>query len=219
MDAIEAMESCRAIRYLKPDPVPEEILKKLVYAATRASNPGNSQGWDFVILRDAQKKTRIREALETTMAAAIENIDGSGDPVQERVLAGAGHLIRHLDQVPALIFVCGRLVYPPGAPSEQMIWSALYPAAQNLIVAARSLGLGSTFTTFHVASRRLVASSPARASSTSTTPSLPEASSLSLPVWGSKSRPEARRRPSSETSVVSNEELSPFLAKIPVRSQ
>lgn len=156
MDAIEAMESCRAMRYLKPDPVPEEILEKLVYAATRASNPGNSQGWDFVILRDARKKTEIRKALETTMGPAIENLDGGGDPVQERVLAGASHLIRHLDEVPALIFVCGRPVYPPGAPNEQMIWSALYPAAQNLVVAARSLGLGSTFTTFHMAAEGAV---------------------------------------------------------------
>ena len=156
MDVIEAMETCRAIRYLKPDPIPEETLTRLVYAATRASNPGNSQGWDFVVLRDAAKKRRIREALETTMGAAIDAIDAGGDPVQERVLAGAGHLIRHLDEVPALVFVCGRLVYPPQAPSEQMIWSALYPAAQNLIVAARSLGIGSTFTTFHMAAEPVV---------------------------------------------------------------
>ena len=156
MDAIEAMETCRAIRYLKPDPVPDETIRRLIHAATRASNPGNSQGWDFVVLRDADKKRRIREALEQRMAPAIDAIDAGGDAVQERVLAGAGHLIRHLDEVPVLIFVCGRPVYPPDAPSEQMVWSALYPAAQNLIVAARSLGLGSTFTTFHMAAEDVV---------------------------------------------------------------
>ncbi len=157
MDVIEAMETCRAIRYLKPDPVPEALLRKLVYAATRASNPGNSQGWEFVVLRDPAKKRRIQEALEGTMAPAIENLGADEtDPVQRRVLAGAGHLIRHLDQVPVLVFVCGRLVYPPQAPSEQMVWSAVYPAAQNLIVAARSLGLGSTFTTFHMAAEGTV---------------------------------------------------------------
>lgn len=156
MDVLEAMETCRAIRYLKPDPIPEELLRKVVYAATRASNPGNSQGWDFVILQDAAKKRQIREALETSMLPAIENIDPGDDPVDQRVLAGAQHLIRNLDQVPALIFVCGGLVYPPGAETEMMIWSALYPAAQNLIVAARSLGLGSTFTTFHIAGEKVV---------------------------------------------------------------
>jgi nitroreductase len=53
-------------------------------------------------------------------------------------------------QLPAIIFVCGPVAYPPTAPMEQFVWSALYPAAQNLIVAARSLGLGTTFTTFHM---------------------------------------------------------------------
>lgn len=158
MDAIEAMETCRAIRYLKPEPIPEDVLRRVVHAATRASNPGNSQGWDFVVLRDPEKKRRIREALELTMAPAIEQMqdEGEADPVQRRVLAGAVHLVRNLERVPALVFVCGRLVYPPQAPSEQMIWSALYPAAQNLIVAARSLGLGSTFTTFHMAAESVV---------------------------------------------------------------
>lgn len=156
MDVLEAMETCRAIRYLKPDPIPEALLRKVVHAATRASNPGNSQGWDFVILQDAAKKKAIREALEISMLPAIENIDPGDDPVDQRVLAGAQHLIRNLDQVPALIFVCGGLVYPPGAETEMMIWSALYPAAQNLIVAARSLGLGSTFTTFHIAGEKVV---------------------------------------------------------------
>jgi nitroreductase len=156
VDAIEAMETCRAIRYLKPDPVPEELLRRVLHAATRASNPGNSQGWDFVVLRDAAKKKRICETLEETMGPAIDAIDPGDDPVQRRVLAGASHLIHHLDRVPVLVFVCGRPVYPPGAPSEQMVWSALYPAAQNLIVAARSLGLGSTFTTFHLAGEAVV---------------------------------------------------------------
>jgi nitroreductase len=55
-----------------------------------------------------------------------------------------------LNDVPAIIFVCGPVAYPPNAPMEQFVWSALYPAAQNLIVAARSLGLGTTFTTFHM---------------------------------------------------------------------
>src|SRR5580704_7275576 len=60
------------------------------------------------------------------------------------------HLAETLDEVPAIIFVCGPVAYPPNAPTEQFVWSALYPAAQNLIVAARSLGLGTTFTTFQM---------------------------------------------------------------------
>ncbi len=46
--------------------------------------------------------------------------------------------------------MCGRNSYPPQSPNLQFVWPALYPAAQNLIVAARALGLGTTFTTFHM---------------------------------------------------------------------
>jgi nitroreductase len=66
------------------------------------------------------------------------------------MLSGAMHLAETLNEVPAIIFVCGPVAYPPNASTEQFVWSALYPAAQNLIVVARSLGLGTTFTTFHM---------------------------------------------------------------------
>jgi nitroreductase len=77
-----------------------------------------------------------------------------------RLSAGAMHLAETLNEVPAIIFVCGpmagawliqsRASYPPNAPIEEFVWSAPYQAAQNLIVAARSLGLGTTFTTFQM---------------------------------------------------------------------
>jgi hypothetical protein len=53
------------------------------------------------------------------------------------MIAGAMHLAETLNEAPAIIFVCGPVAYPPNAPLEQFVWSALYPAAQNLIVAAR----------------------------------------------------------------------------------
>ena len=67
------------------------------------------------------------------------------------MLSGAGHLFEHFADVPAWIVICGRKIYPPQAPSEAMVWSTVYPAGQNLIVTARALGLGATFTTFHLA--------------------------------------------------------------------
>ena len=154
MDAIEAMETCRAIRYLRPDPVPEALLRRVVHAATCASNPGNSQGWGFVVVRDPGRRARIRDAI-APMGAAIDALERT-DAAQARMLAGAAHLARHLGRVPVLIFVCGRAVYPPEAPSLQMLWASLYPAAQNLVVAARALGLGTTFTTFHLAAEDAV---------------------------------------------------------------
>jgi nitroreductase len=150
MDVFEAMETARAMRYLKPDPVPEVLLRKLVYAATRASNPGNSQGWEFVVLRDRAVKERLGGVLEARMGPAIDAMPAANE-TERRTLRGARHLLAGFADVPAWIVIGGRLVYPPQQPSEQMLWSSVYPAGQNLVVAARSLGLGATFTTFHVA--------------------------------------------------------------------
>jgi nitroreductase len=150
MEALEALETARAIRYLKPDPLPEALLEKLIWGATRASSPGNSQGWEFVVVRDRATKQRLGAAVRDRMAAGIRSMPRES-PMQRRMLDGAAHLLEHFAEVPAWILICGRKVYPPQAPSEAMVWSTVYPAGQNLIVTARALGLGATFTTFHLA--------------------------------------------------------------------
>src|SRR5246127_697883 len=149
MDVIEAMETCSAARYLKPDPVPQELIERVIYAATRASSPGNSQEWDFIVVRNPEVKRKIRDLLAPRFEAMRTEISGSSR-VANKMLAGATNLADTMDKAPGIIFVCGPVAYPRNAPIEQFVWSALYPAAQNLIVAARSLGLGTTFTTFHM---------------------------------------------------------------------
>ena len=148
MDVFEAMETARAIRYLKPDPVAPELLEKLVWAATRASSPGNSQQWAFVVVTDADKKAAIGGAVADAVSGTLREPGPDADRSVRLMLRGAKALADGLATAPALILVCGRMTYPPGNPDELMVWSACYPAAQNLIVAARALGLGATFTTF-----------------------------------------------------------------------
>jgi nitroreductase len=150
VDVFEAMETCRAIRFLKPDPVPEELIEKLVWAGTRAPSPGNSQGWDFVVVTDPAKKQAIGDAVAAVMAPRVEAMRSApGTATEQRMLAGAAHLATSLSAAPVLLFVCGPVIYPPERPQESFTWSAVYPAAQNVILAARALGLGATFTTFH----------------------------------------------------------------------
>ena len=60
MDVIEAIEPCSAARCLKPGPVPQGLVERVVYAATRASSPGNSQEWDFIVVRNPETKQKIR---------------------------------------------------------------------------------------------------------------------------------------------------------------
>lgn len=156
MDVFEAMGTARAIRYLKPDPVDPELIEKLIWAATRASSPGNSQGWDFVVITDTDAKARIGGAVSDAMAGIFRAPPADADRSVRLMLNGARALADGLATAPVLILVCGRMVYPPGNPDEQLVWSACYPAAQNLIVAARALGLGATFTTFQRRAEQVV---------------------------------------------------------------
>jgi nitroreductase len=68
------------------------------------------------------------------------------------MLEGARHLVEHLGEAPVLIFVCGNNVYPPNGPQEHMMYSAVFAAAQNVMVAARASGLGAAYTTFQLGS-------------------------------------------------------------------
>ncbi|HUZ09394.1 MAG TPA: nitroreductase family protein [Acidimicrobiales bacterium] len=154
MDVFEAMGTAVSMRWLKPDPVPDELVRKVVWAATRASNPGNVQPWDFVVVRDEVTRREVGEVI-TGHLGGIRRVAAApapDDPTQRRMLQGVGYLVEHLVDAPVLIFVCGNNVYPPKAPQEHMMYSAAFGAAQNLLVAARALGLGAAYTTFHLAS-------------------------------------------------------------------
>ena len=154
-DLFTAMSTCRAMRRLKDTPVPRETLEKLVFYATRASNPGNSQLWSFVVVTDAAKKRKIGEAVRAVMGPAFAERAG-GSAAERRMLDSARHLVSSLERVPALIFVCAKDGYPPNTPNRAFVWSAIYPASQNLIVAARGLGLGTVFTTFQMVAEKVV---------------------------------------------------------------
>lgn len=156
MNVIDAMDTCTAMRYLKEDPVPRDTLKQLVYAATRASSPGNSQGWEFVVIDDAAAKARIGAAVRDGMAGIFANKPANLVGSQQRMYTGAEYLANHFAKVPAWILGCGRKLYPPDAPSDMFMHSSLYPAAQNLIVAARSLEIGTCFTTFQMVAEPVI---------------------------------------------------------------
>ncbi len=158
MDVFEAMGTARAIRYLKSDPVDPELIEKLIWAATRASSPGNSQAWDFVVVTDAERKAAIGGAIADAVSGVMRAPGPDADRSTRLMLTGAKALAEGLATAPVLIVVCGRMIYPPGNPDELMVWSACYPAAQNLIVAARAMGLGATFTTFQRRAEQVVRS-------------------------------------------------------------
>lgn len=148
-DFFELMGSARAMRYFRHDPVAPELVDKIIWAATRASNPSNTQRWDFVVVQSAETRTALAAAIGRP-AEAWAGAPTSDDPTERRTLTGARHLLATLAEVPVFIFVCGQNDYPSGAPNERLMLSAIYAAGQNIVLAARALGLGTAFTTLHL---------------------------------------------------------------------
>jgi nitroreductase len=149
MDVLDILQTTGAMRRLRPDPIPEELIERLLTAAVCAPSPGNSQGWDFIVVRGHALRGRLAAAMEPAVRPLLPAAGAPLPATHRRMVADAHYLLDHLAEVPLWIFVCGRPVYPAAAPSRDWIAPAVYPAAQNLVVAARSLGLGSVFTTYH----------------------------------------------------------------------
>lgn len=150
-DFFEVIGTQRAMRRLKPDPVPEEYIKKIIWAATRAPSGGNRQGWRWLVVTDPASKKQIQEWYNELWSEATASGYGAGAGLpederlsNERVMKSATYLAEHMHEVPVLIFACSLT----GA-GDIVSGSSIYPAVQNLMLAARALGLGTALTTVH----------------------------------------------------------------------
>ena len=136
----EAMYTQRAIRHLKPDPVPDELIKKVLDAGIRAPNGGNAQRWAFVVIKDQATRRAIAERYKNVPVPPHP----AGSVSQQRTDESAAYLTDHLAEVPVFILAC---VQHDGSPSDIQRGASIYPAVQNMLLAARGLGLGSVMTT------------------------------------------------------------------------
>jgi nitroreductase len=152
---LEGMTTTRAIRRFRPDPIPEEDLATILFAATRAPSGSNRQPFRFLVLRDGPK-ARAAKALIRTSAARVwgtkrtdENYDGAtaarADSPKARLDAAVQYLIDHFEEVPVVVLAC-LVRYRQPTPTEG---GSIYPACQNLLLAARALGYGGVLTGYH----------------------------------------------------------------------
>lgn len=149
MDVFEAIGTLRAMRRLKPDPVSDEDLWRILDAAIKAPSGGNRQPWNFIVVRDPEAKRKLGEYYLDTWNKAY--IAGPGramlsDPRSARGYRSAEHLAHHLAEAPVLIIATIR---KDGSTVGPMAGGSIFPAVQNLMLAARALGLGTTLTTLH----------------------------------------------------------------------
>ncbi len=163
LSVFEAMHTCRAIRYLKADPVPDELIRKILDAAIRAPSGSNRQSWHFLVIKDAATRKMLQEhykrAFDAYLAMTGGNAPRPGVSVatMDRVVKSATHLADHLHEAPVLIMpllMNEQGVIRGDGPLQSMarksIYSSIYPAVQNILLAARALGLGACLTTLHL---------------------------------------------------------------------
>ena len=139
IDLFEAIASQRAIRRFKPDPVPDELITRLLQAAIKAPSGGARQGWSFIVIRDQETKGKIGELYRSGDGFSITP-DMTGQV--RRVYGSAQYLEDHMEDVPVFILACIEA-------NDNGTFSAasIYPAVQNILLAARGMGLGSCLTT------------------------------------------------------------------------
>lgn len=147
MDVFEAIRTTRAMRRLDHDrPVAEDDIWTILEAASKAATGGNSQPVRWIVITDADKRRRLGDIYRECWAPVRElyaqrNAGPDADPSLTRVLSSADHLGEHMGDAPVIIIPASRAGDP----------ASVYPGVQNLFLAARALGLGTTLTTVHKA--------------------------------------------------------------------
>lgn len=150
--------STRAIRRYRPDPVPEEDLAQILFAASRAPSGSNRQPFRFLVLRrEGSRAPAAREVLGEafrTMWAAKRAADGydSGSGADQsspkaRMAAAMQHFVDHIEEAPVIVLAC---LHRRDLGHEVIEGASVFPACQNLLLAARRLGYGGVMTVWHL---------------------------------------------------------------------
>ena len=151
-DLFEIIRTTRSMRRLKPDPVPNELIRKILEAGVCAPSGGNMQRWRFLVVRNPKVKETVgalyKRAWDEQVAPryrASEPAPGMSRDRFLRLLDAAEYLAAHIHEAPVWIVPCLE-----GATPTRTSGSSIYPAVQNMLLAARALGLGATLTTLYL---------------------------------------------------------------------
>ena len=155
MGIFEVMFNCRAMRRLSNDLVPQEQLMKLVEAAGQAASGGNTQRNRWIIVRDAEQKKKLAElnraASEDLVRRRMERAEAlphHDTTTRKRMLQAVLWLAQHMHEIHALFVACYEFDERPTKGDMDDAQSSLWPGVQNLLLAARGLGLGAVLTTY-----------------------------------------------------------------------
>jgi nitroreductase len=151
-DLFEIMRSTRSMRRLKPDPVPPELIRKILDAGVCAPSGGNMQRWRFLVVRAPGIMRTVGAYYKRAWDEVVSPRYRAGEPAPgtsperfQRMLDAAQYLADHIHEAPVWVVPC-----MGGGTPTRTSGSSVYPAVQNMLLAARALGLGATLTTLYL---------------------------------------------------------------------
>jgi nitroreductase len=146
----EAITTQRAVRRLKRDPVPDELVLRLIELALKAPTGSNAQNWEWIVVRDPDVKARL--ARQNRRAFRLYGALGrrltAGDEKMARVLEAVQWQADHFEEIPVIVVACLRGLragFPNVAATS--FYGSIFPSVQNLLLAARAAGLGAALIT------------------------------------------------------------------------
>ena len=148
------MRTTRAMRRLKPDPVPDELIHQILQAGQWAANGGANQRWRFLVIKDRSIKEQVQVWYQKAFDEVVgpryrgsEPPPGSSPGRYRRQHDAVEYLTEHYHEAPVWIVAC----QDDGEETPtRSAGASIYPAVQNMLLAARALGLGATLTSRHL---------------------------------------------------------------------
>ena len=154
MEFTDVIRSTNTCRYYKPDAIDDTVLAEVLSAARWGPSGGNRQPVSLIAVRDPATKQKLQDLYLPIWDAYLTRLlDGSARVGgSSKIVDDADHFARHMADIPVLIVVCARLadVHPTDAELDRLSivgGASVYPAVQNLLLAARNAGLGTALTT------------------------------------------------------------------------
>ena len=153
-DLFDIIGTMRAMRRLKPDPVPDALIRRILESAICAPNGGNTQTWRFLVVKDPA----IKKAVQVHYKRALDEVigpryataappPGATKEGYHRQHTAVEYLTEHFHEAPVWIVAC--IEHGDAAPNRAS-GASIYPAVQNMLLTARALGLGATLTNRHL---------------------------------------------------------------------
>ena len=162
MELSTAMSTLRAVRRLRTDPIPEDVLGRLLQAAAWAPSGGNAQPWRIVVVTDPDKKQALadvylpawKDYIGASWAERLAAMPEEQRTAVQKMLKAGDYLAAHMHEAPVLLLFCFNPAVMTFTDSELARHSvtgggSLFPAVQNLMLACVQEGLGCTLTTLH----------------------------------------------------------------------